>query len=79
MAESNNIEAYVFKVLIPDPDDDSRSVHDNVNKIYCEIMGISTHINAKNCPSQTAIEDAIKSGVSNSECNEIIMSLRITP
>ena len=65
MAESNNIEAYVFEELNPDPDDDSRSVHDDVNKIYREVMGLSTPINAKNRPSQSDIVDAIKSGVSN--------------
>ena len=79
MTESNNIEAYVFEELNPDPDDDSRSVHDAVNKIYREVMGLSTPINAKNRPSQSDIVDAIKSGVSNYECNEIIMSLKITP
>ena len=47
MAESNNIEVYVFEELNPDPDDDSRSVHDDVNKIYRKVMGISAPINAK--------------------------------
>ena len=79
MGKSNNIDPYVFEELNTDPAADGRSVHDDVNKIYREVMGVSTPTNSKNCPSQSDIEEAIKSGISKYECNDIIMSLRITP
>ena len=77
-AMSSNITPYIEAELFGD-EEDSRSLHNDANKFYREVMHLKTPLAQKDLPKCSVVADAIKHTARTNAVTEILLNIRATP